>query len=336
MTHRIVVAGNLSLDDTVTSTASMPDAPGGDALYAALGVRAWGGAPVLLTLVGEDYPERHLQAMLASGIDATRVRSVEGPTVHYRVTYRDGGERTFEWLGSEERLLLTSPTEADYEALHDADWLHLAAMPIEAQEIGVAAGRAAGVPISLDPHEEYVLDVEDRLRRMVEGVVFLPSELEARLLFPELEMLDPVRFAFAAAERLDDWGAAGVAVKLGALGSVVRFRGESIHVPATATPVVDPTGAGDAYCGGFVVGWLVTGHPVIAAACGTVAAAETIGAFGAFSEGPSPSTADRLDRLADIVEVTRSTLPPETAAATRLPAAIDTLRHHLLPEQVPS
>ena len=82
MTLRIAVAGNLSLDDTVTPTATMPDAPGGDGLYAALGVRAWGGSPVLLTLVGDDYPDRHVAAMVAAGIDVSSVRQVDGPTVH--------------------------------------------------------------------------------------------------------------------------------------------------------------------------------------------------------------------------------------------------------------
>jgi sugar/nucleoside kinase (ribokinase family) len=53
---RVVVAGNLTLDDTITSEASLPDSPGGDALYASLAVRAWGARSVLLTLVGDDYP----------------------------------------------------------------------------------------------------------------------------------------------------------------------------------------------------------------------------------------------------------------------------------------
>ena len=88
-----------------------------------------------------------------------------------------------------------------------ATWLHLAAMPIEAQEVGVAAGRAAAVPMSIDPHEEYVVGVEARVRAMVKGNAFLPSELEVRLLFPDLDDLAPLPFAFQAAERLDRVGA---------------------------------------------------------------------------------------------------------------------------------
>lgn len=304
---RVIVAGNLSLDDTVTPEASLPEAPGGDALYASLGVLDWGGIPVLLTLVGGDYPPAHLSRMRAIGIDITHVRETEGPTVHYRVTYAPDGSRTFEWLGPEERLFLTSPQAEDYIGVRSAEWLHVAAMPIEAQEVAVTAARAAGMPISLDPHEEFVVGYEDRLRALVEDVVFMPSELEARLLFPDLPGTDPIVFALDAAERLDEWGPRMTAVKLGPLGSVVRAEGTSVHVRALEVPVVDPTGAGDAYCGGFVAGWLATASPVIAAACGTISAADMIGRFGAFSHEPPARWDGRLRLVRQLLSMVDET-----------------------------
>jgi ribokinase len=292
----IVVAGNLSLDDTVTPLATTRDAPGGDALYAAMGVRAWGFRPVLLTLVGSDYPVGHLERISAAGIETSHVRAVPGPTVHYLITYLADGSRRFEWLSDPDRLAATSPTEEDYAVLADPAWLHIAAMPIEHQEIAVDAARRAGVPYSLDPHEEYVSGFERRIRAMVDGGLFMPSELELRLLFPDLGASDAWTLAERAAQRLEDWGVSGSAIKLGAEGSLVRTSRVTTHVRAAATDVVDPTGAGDAYCGGFVAGWLATGSPLVAAACGTVAAAESIAAFGAFGSGTEPTTAERIDR----------------------------------------
>jgi sugar/nucleoside kinase (ribokinase family) len=205
-------------------------------------------------------------------------------------------------------------------------------MPIEAQEVGAAAARAAGVPMSLDPHEEYVIGFERRLRSLAEGAVFLPSELEARLLFPDIAVADPVRFGLATAERLDAWRPSIIAVKLGDRGSVVRIDGRSTHIPALPTPVVDPTGAGDAYCGGFVVGWLVTHDAVVAAACGTVAAAETIGTFGAFGEGPRPTPKERLARVEEVV----AAIAPSDAATTDFDAPLTLLRRHTIDERVGS
>ncbi len=330
MIRRVVVSGNLSLDDTVTAAGVVPEAPGGDALYASLAVRAWGGSPALLTLVGDDYPPAYVARIASAGIDVSAIRAVAGPTVHYRVTYAADGGRTFEWVGPEERLLLTSPGAPDYAALAGAYWLHLAAMPIEAHEVGVAAGRAAGVPISLDPHEEYVTAFVERLRPLVEGVVFMPSELEVRLLFPDLALTDPLEFGFAAAERIDAWRPALVTVKLGVLGSVVRRAGRSVHVPAPRVPVVDPTGAGDAYCGGFVAGWLATGDEIVAAACGTVAATETIGAFGAFNDGLPPSPEERLGRLRAVLEAVRL---PRGERPPTFNSALEILRAILVAER---
>lgn len=326
---RIVVAGNLSLDDTINPTGAVPMAPGGDALYASLGVAAWGRVPTLLTLVGDDYPDELRARIGASGIDTSRIRSVPGPTVHYQVTNFADGRREYRWISSEARLAATSPEIADYAALEGAAWLHLAAMPIECQEVGVAAARRAGVPFSLDPHEEYVRGFEPRIRAMVQGAAFMPSELEVRLLFPELDALEPLDLAHAAAERLDAWEPAMVAIKLGSLGSLVRRDARTVHVPAPTVEVVDSTGAGDAYCGGFVAGWLASGDERVGAACGTISAGEIIGRFGAFAGGDEATLDDRIELAGAILHG----LPATAAADLRVDEVLDHLRRVAMPAE---
>ena len=174
-------------------------------------------------------------------------------------------------------------------------WLHIAAMPIAAQAVAVEAARRAGVPYSLDPHEEYVIGDERVVRALVRGAAFMPSELEVRLLFPDLVGLEPLACAQAAVERLDAWEPTFVAVKIGELGAYLRVDGRNVHVPAADVTVVDSTGAGDAFCGGFVAGWLATGSATVAAGCGAVSAAGVMGAFGAFRDGPGPTLDERID-----------------------------------------
>ena len=56
-------------------------------------------------------------------------------------------------------------------------------------------------------------------------------------------------------QTLLDWGVPIVALRMGADGSLVRTaEGEGWRIPAVPTEIVDVTGAGDAYCGGFMVG----------------------------------------------------------------------------------
>jgi ribokinase len=67
--------------------------------------------------------------------------------------------------------------------------------------------------------------------------------------------------------------------------------------------VRDVTGAGDAYCGGFMVGLSETGDPVEAALRGAISASITVEGIGAtYALGTTPGLAEaRLRSLRDSV-----------------------------------
>ncbi len=306
---RLVVAGNLTLDDTVNPNGTVEASPGGDALYTAVGAAMWGGTVDLLTVAGADYPAAYLDRIAALGVGVERVRRDPGPTVHYRIEDAPDGTRTYTHLTAEDRLEATSPNGADFAAaLRDAAWLHLAAMPVEPQRAGVQAARRADVTVSLDPHEEYVVPEQATLLPLVAGSVFMPSELEIELLFPALAdaVADPVERAGAALEAIARWSPELVAIKLGARGSLVGVPGgKPTLVAALAVDVVDAIGAGDAYAGGFAAGFLATGSAVAAAACGAVSAARVIGQFGAFPAEWPPDPAELVAAARSLVAFDR-------------------------------
>jgi ribokinase len=67
-------------------------------------------------------------------------------------------------------------------------------------------------------------------------------------------------------------------VRQGAAGCLVlRHGARPVRVGTVPVRAVDPTGAGDAFCGGFCVGLASTGDPVRAAGYGAVAASYVIG-----------------------------------------------------------
>ncbi len=133
------------------------------------------------------------------------------------------------------------------------------------------------------------------------GVVdaFLPSELEVSLLLGA--GCDPRE----AAETFAGWGAPLVVIKRGAAGVLLyeRDRNRFTTVPAYPARVVDVTGAGDTFCGGFAVGLQRTGDPLRAALMGIVSASFTIEAYGALHTlgVPRPVAEKRLDELAQAV-----------------------------------
>jgi len=105
--------------------------------------------------------------------------------------------------------------------------------------------------------------------------VFLPSELEVSRLLGHIPIGE-------AARHFAQQGARLVVVKLGERGSLVFDAKEDTpwHVPAFPAQSKDLTGAGDAFCGGFLVGYVESGDPVKAAMFGTVSASFVIESQG--------------------------------------------------------
>jgi ribokinase len=137
--------------------------------------------------------------------------------------------------------------------------------------------------VTVDPGERYM--TPDRAFYLPTFMpyldAFLPSEEEVRTLFgPEIGLE-------AAMVRLAEWGARAVIVKNGADGVYVLPAGAHLptHLPAFHQPgdtrVIDPTGAGDAFCGGFMVGLAKTGDPLWAARLGIISASMVIEGYGA-------------------------------------------------------
>jgi ribokinase len=129
---------------------------------------------------------------------------------------------------------------------------------------------------------------------------FLPSEMETRAFFPQLS-----GDLWAAAEAFGALGCGCVVLKLGAQGQYVyeRASGRKWHVPAYPARLVDVTGAGDSYCGGFLVGLDQTGDPLEAALRGSVTASlvvEGVGALYALDQ-PRQLLAERLAQLRGVV-----------------------------------
>ncbi|HYT30014.1 MAG TPA: carbohydrate kinase family protein, partial [Actinomycetota bacterium] len=255
---RVVVIGNLTLDDVVLPTGvTRMGAAGGNTIYAALGARMWEPRVGVVTRRGEDFPLDHLATLRTLGIGTDGVVDIDGPTVRNWVIYEEDGRRTW--------VFRTPPGRSEEVAVHPDDlpsgWLladpapvvHVAAMPLEAAERLVEHLRGAERPttITLDTQEDWGRDVSDRVLALAAKVhAFLPSREELATLAGATELADGL-------DALAGLPTPVVVVKMGAEGCVVRERGDGVtytEVGVSPGPVVDVTGAGDAFCGGFAAG----------------------------------------------------------------------------------
>jgi sugar/nucleoside kinase (ribokinase family) len=305
---------------------------GGNALYAAVGARVWTEHVGLLARVGSNYPADWLRQLNERGLDTRGVKVLDTPQdTRTFYAYRSLEEREdtdpaehFQRLGQplpealigyvssthgqEERRrfgpLAVRPSETPRSYLH-ARGAHLAPCEYVVHQTLPATLRRNGVRfITCDPSVRYMQPAfTEEVKQVVNGLdAFLPSEMEVRAFFGAA-----LKDLWQAAEALGALGARLVVIKLGARGQYVYETAtrRKWHVPAYPARVRDVTGAGDAYCGGFLVGLAETEDPVQAALRGTVSASlvvEGVGALYALDSAAGLAQA-RLESLRHSVRI---------------------------------
>ncbi len=280
---RVIVVGNLTIDDVVLpdGTTRMSSV-GGNSLYTALGVRLWQPRVGLVTRRGEDFPRDFTSVLHGLGVATDGIVDIAGPTVRNWVVYENNGDRHWIYRTPRERSREVAVQPGDLPV----EWLevepppvvHITAMPLAAAEAIVDAVRrlSARAIITLDTHEDYVVDYRQRLRDLAARVdAFLPSRAEVADL---VGYDDPHR----ALSTLTSLPTPIIVLKLGADGVLVwdKAQGTVYEVGIARGPVVDVTGAGDAFCGGFAAGLSFGCSVLESAQRGTISASYAVAGFG--------------------------------------------------------
>jgi sugar/nucleoside kinase (ribokinase family) len=255
----LVIAGNLLVDDIVypDGRTRMGEA-GGAALYAALAASLWGARVGIASVRGEDYPIAALDALATRGVDLDGVRVLEGPGVRTWLLYEERARRVLHRLGTPSHEEV-SPRPSDFpESYLEARAIHIAPMPLSIQSDLVEALRARReTALSLDPHEP--LD-EGSLpaRRALLGNVDALFVSEDELALPGADSDPRAALRSLAAGRLRF-----VAFKRGRRGGLLYDARERSFLEWPPVPRLsgDPTGAGDAFAGGFLAA-IVQGLPL--------------------------------------------------------------------------
>ena len=240
MTARIdvCVVGSANLD-LVATTARHPrpgetvlgtdyaEHPGGKGLNQAVSASRSGATTAFVGAVGNDTAGALLLDVLATEhVDASGVTTVTAPTGRALITVDEAGENSIVVIPG-----ANSTLTADVELPASVVVLAQLEVPIDAVVVALAAARAAGSTVILNPAPAAPLPPE--LIRSCHVIV--PNQHELKQL--------------GGAEQLLAGGCDAVVVTLGGEGAEVHGRAGIDRVPAFAVQVVDTTGAGDAFCG---------------------------------------------------------------------------------------
>lgn len=277
---------------------------GGNAAYGAAGARIWSKSHVgVVARAGNNFPKEWVNSLEESGVDISGVREISKPHgLCGGMQYNSKGDRV-EKVSSKEFTNMTGMKIEEFpstnpEAEHraqidfapevedipekflDAKAVLIAPRYYEKQISYIKKLRESNKErlIIIDPGHWYMLpERENDLRILFSQVnVLLPSEVEARKLYGDMDPEQMIR-------RLADLGPQIVVMKLGKDGCIVyeKDKNKTTYIPVyPVTSLVDPTGAGDSFCGGFLVGLYETGDPVQAALYGTVSSSFIIEGFG--------------------------------------------------------
>ena len=227
--------------------------PGGSAANTIAGLARLGVEAGFIGRVGDDVDGARLRMELEKeGVDTQGIGIAPGRTGIATVLVDRSGERTmYVYPGVNDELGIT-PENRSYAK--SAKWLHLSSFvgedPFEMQK-NILRGLKS--KISFAPGMLYAQKGIDALQELIAQaeIVFLNRD--------EIEMLTGLGYRDGA-ERLNEIGAAVVVVTLGSDGCYIRTPSAETAVPGYAAKVVDTTGAGDAFCAGFLCGRL-NGRP---------------------------------------------------------------------------
>lgn len=270
--------GNVTVDDLVFSDGrTRMGIPGGNGVYSTLGLRVWGAHVAIVSICGPDYP---LAALVELGVSLSHMKATLPATLRNWGLYEEDGTRQFVFRGLGVRWEDFSPSPADLPSSRGGHY-HIAPLPLEHQLALVQDLREVhkAQTISLDPDDRTLATIDHaRLKLLLSGLdVFLPSRQEAAALFPGLT---PQGALLAIRDLCPEIPV--VVVKLGRDGAIFHGRGEAeiTRVPAFHGGAIDPTGAGDAFCGGFLYGYALSRDPLEAALSGTISASFAVEGVG--------------------------------------------------------
>jgi sugar/nucleoside kinase (ribokinase family) len=237
------VFGTIALDTTRTPFKTEKKILGGAATFASISSSLFTDTSIV-GVIGSDFPSDY-KKILDQRLDTRGiVTKKRGKTFHYDSTFDyDLSHRT---SNKTELNVIARFEPVIPEEYIDSDYVYLANNDPR-QNLKILEYFSGPKLVICDTIEYWISNFRDQVVRMmsaVDGVVI--NDDEARLLCHDSNLVKCARM-------LTSWGPAFVIIKKGEHGSI--FFAEKTVFPAPAYPlekIVDPTGAGDSFAGGFL------------------------------------------------------------------------------------
>lgn len=239
----ILVVGSVAFDSIKTPFGEAKEILGGSATYFSVAASFFSEVN-LVAVVGDDFKDKHLEVFTSKGIDVRGLERVPGKT------FRWAGEYSYD-LNNRTTLDTQLNVFADFQPkiikeYQDADYVFLGNIDPELQR-GVVRQTKKPKLVACDTMNFWI---EGRYESLVETLkcvdVLIINDSETRQLANEFNLIKAARVIQAMGPRT-------LVIKRGEYGVLMFNRSSWFSAPAyPLEEVFDPTGAGDAFAGGFM------------------------------------------------------------------------------------
>jgi len=274
--NRLLVIGGASIDVLHLKDRTVTCA-GGAGMYTAMAARRCGSQVAMFGSRPDPCPENlkpvagHLTEWLGPVISPTQLPQFE-------ISYRQGKTEYLKASLDAEAMLSPAMLPAD---LSNYDHVHVIPLGDALQQLSfIQACRQRGAKqTSAGTWPRDAVEQPQAVRAVIEQTdYFFMNDLEAKAVFGSLESThtEPGKVLY---------------VTLGTQGACIIQGDTSTLIPAVSSTELDPTGAGDTFCGGTLAYLLQKKHPIMAARHAVTLAAEMIAQVGPsalLSEDPPP------------------------------------------------
>jgi len=304
----VTVVGSIAFDAVSTPFGERERMLGGSAVHFALAASFFDQVR-MVGPVGDDFGEAEYEVLHARGIDTEDIERVQGG-------------KTFFWRGHYEYDLNTAHTDdtqlnvfGDFApklspASREADVLFLANIQPDVQR-GVREQCQGARLVAMDSMNLWIETARDALVATINGVdCLLLNDAELRMLTQKANLVQ-------AAREVLTWGPRIVVAKQGEYGAALFTEDEFFSLPGfPLDTVLDPTGAGDSFAGGFIGSIASDGLEDLswealkrAAAYGTALASYNVAEFG--TERVQRLTAKEIgERVVELQRITTFAADP--------------------------
>jgi sugar/nucleoside kinase (ribokinase family) len=239
----ILVVGSLAYDGIQTPHGRVERALGGSANYFSIAASHFAKVRVV-GVVGDDYQASDEKLLLERGVDLTGLEKVKGKTFFWQGRYEDDMNQAITLKTDLNVFENFNPKlPIDYK---NSKFVFLANIAPLLQ-LQILEQVDAPTFVGMDTMNFWIASQKENLLQVIKKVdVILINEGEAKMLTGKAN-------AIAAASEIVKMGPQAVVIKRGEYGFALyhKSHGFSILPAMPMAKVVDPTGAGDTFAGGF-------------------------------------------------------------------------------------